>query len=100
MVNDASRGTNRTVVGLAFWGVGGADPRWCEVAPRSSTQRARIHSRTGGAAAAIAPPTSKTSAASLGRFQLLPPPPHTPRYPQRGASTTPADGTAESPAVH
>src|SRR5258706_1214751 len=71
MVNDASRGTNRTVVGLAFWGVGGADPRWCEVAPRSSTQRARIHARTGGAAAAIAPTTSRIAAAALMGMRLL-----------------------------
>src|SRR2546430_13964983 len=71
MVNDGSRGTNRTVVGLAFWGVGGADPRCCEVAPRSSTQRARIHARTGGAAAAIAPTTSRIPAAALSGMRLL-----------------------------
>src|SRR6266550_1616346 len=72
MVNDASRGTNRTVVGLAFWGVRGADPRCCEVAQRSSTQRARIHARTGGAAAAIVATTSRiAAAAAVSGMRLL-----------------------------
>src|SRR5437773_11369931 len=97
MVNDASRGTNRTVVCLAFGGVWGADPCCCELPPRSSTQRARIHARTGGAAAAIVATTSRiAAAAALSGMRLLLERRNTGGYTKRRGETSAAVNAADS----
>src|SRR6266576_5860119 len=100
MVNAASRGTNRTVVGLEFWGVRGADACCCGVAPRSAVQRARSHARTGGAAAAIVATTSRiAAAAALSGMRLLPERRNTGGYTMRRGETSAALNAADTEAL-